>query len=206
MRKLMFLFALCLSFHAKAALIVWEFEIELVEFHDDLNLFAGLGEGDILTGFFGYDDGLQQTNINDYANDFESDSLVFGLGIASDVNNFAWEYSEVTVVHQSSRDIVDFEMELGNADFESYVELGFLDYNQPYGQGELPLNWHNLTAGADTPEFDFYAEDLNSGLFTEIYGEFTNITLRNAAPVPAPAAIWLIAPFALLILSRRRKA
>ena len=203
MRKLLFLAALCFSFHAKAALIVWEFEVEITEYEDQLNMYPGLAVGDTFTGYFGYDDDLQQTNSSTYVNSFESDTLIFGLDFSSDANAIVWEEKYVSVVHQGGRDIVDFYMETSTPDFASELELGFLDYNKPYGQGELPLNWHDRTDGADTPEFYIYVEDKISGLIMEVEGEITNISLRQSTAVPAPAAIWLIAPLALLVLRRR---
>lgn len=205
MKRVCFLFFLCFSFQSNAALIIWDFEVEITEtYEDQLDMFPGLSLGSTFTGYFGYDSDIQQTNVDTYANYYESDSLVFGLDFMSDANDIEWQYKSVSVVHQGRRDIVDFELEFGTSEFESNIEIGFLDYSQSYGQGELPINWHNLNGIGDTPEFYFEAEDTDLELLTEIEGEFINFSLRETTEIPAPASIFLIAPLLSLLLRRVR--
>lgn len=204
MRNLTVLLVLCLSFHANAALIVWEFEVEILELEDQLNLFPNFNVGDTFTGFFGYNDNIQQTNTSTYVNSFESDSLIFGLDFTTNINSILWVDQSVQVTHQGGRDIVDFEMERDTGYFASELELGYLDNSAPYAQGQLPLNWHALSDFAYIPEFEFTAKDNMLGLTTEIYGEFTSIHLRESVSVAEPAVIWIIVPLTLFLLVRRR--
>ncbi|WDD97790.1 hypothetical protein [Thalassomonas actiniarum] len=47
------------------------------------------------------------------------------------------------MVRQSSHDIVYVEGGYQMGDIWEQIEPGFLDYNQSYDNGELPVDWHN---------------------------------------------------------------
>jgi len=124
-----------------AGTLTWDFAVEIDNlYRDNANVIDdSIVAGSVLYGSFSYDDGLTENSpTNNYVDGYTDPNGTFtiaGLGI------YDWDV-EVSVVHQSSRDIVDVNGEYWSGNTRESVEIGFLDYSQSYDNGALPTDWH----------------------------------------------------------------
>jgi len=195
-----------LSTSASAAMITWDFTVEVETiFRDDANVIDdSIVVGSLLKGSFSYDDGLTENSPgNDYVDGYESPTsfiTVDGLGI-HDLE------VEVSVVHQSSRDIVDVVGDYSSGNIWEQVEVGFLDYSQSYANGQLPLDWHTPPVAFSDIEFD-YTYDIGTDpccYDSWLQGKVVDISLHQPTNVPEPSALALLGLGVFFMASRRTK-
>ncbi len=190
---------------AEATVITWDFSIKVDSIiRDNANVIDdSIVAGSILNGSFSYDDGLTDSSPgNTYVDRYNAVNGTFsinGLGVNPlDV--------EVSVVHQSSRDIVDIVGEYNNGNIWEEFELGFLDYTQSYGSGVLPINWANPPVNLADIEFDYTYDTQSDCCYDSwLQGHVVSIQQRQVAPVSEPATIGLLTlGIAGLLRSRKR--
>lgn len=176
-----------------AGTLTWDFAVEVdTIFRDNANVIDdSIVAGSVLYGSFSYDDGLTEDSpTNNYVDGYADPNGTFtiaGLGI------YDWDV-EVSVVHQSSRDIVDVTGEYWSGNTNESVELGFLDYSQSYDNGELPTDWDTPPVAFSDIEFDY---TYNLGTDPCCYdswlsGHVTSMALRSPTPIPEPSTLILL--------------
>ncbi|MCL6417497.1 PEP-CTERM sorting domain-containing protein [Aestuariirhabdus sp. Z084] len=192
------------SFSANAAVMTWDFilEIETI-YRDDANVINDSYQpGTQLSGSFSYDNGLVENSPdNDYVDRYADPSAVFtvaGLGI------YDWAV-EVSVVHQSSRDIVDVVGEYHSGNIWEEMEIGFLDYSQSYANGELPTDWHVPPVNLADMDFDYtYDAGTDPCCYDSwLSGRVVSIQLRDTQTIPEPGTLAMFA-LGLATLVRRQ--
>lgn len=195
------------SASVSATLLTWDFTIMVDRvYRDDANVIDdNIIDGSILQGSFSYDSGLlEDSPTNDYVDRYADPSgsfTVTGLGL------YDWSVS-ASVVHQSSRDIVDVEGDFRSGNISESIEIGFLDDSQSYNNSVLPINWHTPPVSFTDIEFDY---TLNLGTNPCCYdswlsGHVTSITLRAPQQVPEPSSLLLLAfAFAMTTVARKSK-
>ena len=190
---------------ANAAIMTWDFTLEVEDvYRDDANVIDdSIVAGSLLSGSFSYDNGLTDSTPGfEYSDGYDDPAgwlTIDGLGLHD------WKV-EVSVVHQSSRDIVDIEGTYLSGDIHESVEIGFLDYSQSYDGGELPLNWHRPPVDFSDIDFD-YTYDLGTDPCCSdswLQGEIQSITLRQPVNVPEPSSLLLLSALGLGAAYRRR--
>ncbi|WP_281560076.1 PEP-CTERM sorting domain-containing protein [Thalassomonas sp. RHCl1] len=188
-----------------ATILTWDFTVTVdTIYQDNANVIDdSITVGTVLSGSFSYDNGLTDDSPDfDYADGYldpNGSFTIAGLGI------YDWSIS-ASVVHQSSRDIVDVEGDYWSGNIHESVEIGFLDYSQSYDNGVLPVNWHNPPVPFSDIEFDY---TLNLGTDPCCYdswlsGYVSSIELRSPTDVPEPSSLILVG-LGLIGLTRKVK-
>lgn len=198
--------ALCLfsTTSVHATLLTWDFTIVVdTIFRDNANVIDdSIVVDSMLYGSFSYDDGLTDDSPDidhvDNYNDPSGTFTVAGLGI------YNWDIS-LSVVHQSSRDLVSVEGDYWQGNIHEAVDIDFIDNAQSYANGVLPVNWHTPPVDVTDIGFDY---TLSLGTDSCCYdswlsGHIASIELRVPQDVPEPATLVLFS-FALLGLARKK--
>ena len=189
---------------ANASLLTWDFSVTVdTIYRDDANVIDNnIVTGSVLNGSFSYNSSLiEDSPTNDYVDTYldpQGTINIAGLGI----HNLSLS---VSVVHQSSRDIVDVEGDFRSGNTWEGIEIGFLDYSQSYNNGELPINWHNPPIPFTNIEFEYYYDVGTDPCCYDSWlsGQITSISLRTPTQVPEPTSLAILGLGLLGLASRR---
>jgi hypothetical protein len=177
-----------------ASLLTWDFTVVVDDVYlDNANAIDdSIVAGTLLNGSFSYDDGLVEDSPGrSYSDGYTDPSGTFtvaGLGI------YEWEVG-LSVVHQTTRDIVNVSGDYSLGAIRESFEIDFLDYTQSYDNGELPVDWH-------TPPTAFTKFNFDYTLFlgtdpccfdSWLRGSVSSIVLRPTIDVSAPSTIAIFA-------------
>ncbi len=203
------------SIGSASQLLTWNFTAEIFRIHGDQSLIPTgntFAIDQIISGSIAYQSDLTTADTGPTTDDHFYPVYPPAYFTASEFTTRTnWDNYEVSVNHQSSRDVANvkmFEYDDGNEIIEE-LQLVYYDRTETFfPEDVLPTNWHTVPINPPSGDgdFHFYYDIYGDGeSHARIYADIVSIELVRPVPEPATMLLFGIGLLSLAGVSRREK-